>query len=55
MLVGYEHMKNATMFTLDEHFLELNSIVDELRSQHRAAILELVCLFIVLHFINIQL
>ena len=35
-------MKNATMFTLSEHFSDLNSIVDDLRNDQRAAILELV-------------
>jgi len=42
VLIGYEHMKNATMFTLSGDFYDLNSIVDSLRSESRAAILQLV-------------
>ncbi len=42
MLIGAEHMKNATMFTVGHEFQDLNKIVDELRLDNRAAILELV-------------
>ena len=42
VLIGTEHMKNNTMFTLADHFIHLNQIVDSLRSDHRAAILQLV-------------
>jgi hypothetical protein len=42
VLIGYEHMRNATMFTLSGDFFDLNSVVDGLRSESRAAILQLV-------------
>jgi hypothetical protein len=35
-------MYNNTMFTLNEHFMHLNAIVDSLRHEHRAVILKLV-------------
>lgn len=41
MLVGLEHMRNATMFTLNDEFADLNLIVDKLRTEHRATVLEL--------------
>ena len=41
MLVGAEHMIDATMFTLDEPFHDINNIVDRLRVEHRATVLQL--------------
>jgi hypothetical protein len=35
-------MYNNTMFTVNEHFMHLNAIVDSLRHEHRAVILKLV-------------
>lgn len=47
VLIGTEHMQNNTMFTVSEHFRNLNTIVDSLRSEHRAAILQLVMFYFV--------
>lgn len=41
MFVSSEHMRNLTMFTLDQSFDDLNLIVDKLRSEHRATVLQL--------------
>jgi hypothetical protein len=41
VMVGYEHMSNANMFTLSPDFHELNDIVDGLRNENRATVLQL--------------
>lgn len=41
-MIGTEHMKNNTMFTLSHDFYDLNKIVDSLRKDNRAAILKFV-------------
>ena len=40
-------MINATMFTLNYDFFQMNSIVEKLRSENRATILELVNLILI--------
>ncbi|CAF0863003.1 unnamed protein product [Brachionus calyciflorus] len=42
ILVGLEHMINATMFTQNYDFINLKTIVEKLRSENRATILQLV-------------
>lgn len=42
ILVRADYMDDATMFTLNEEFHELNNIVDKLRTEHRATIIEIV-------------
>ena len=45
MLVGSEYMRDSTMFTLSQNFSQLNTLVDDMRKNHRATILELVRFF----------
>jgi hypothetical protein len=40
-MLGVEHMDYATMFTLSQDFYDLNTIVDDLRDENRAMILQL--------------
>ena len=42
VLVGTEHMRYNTMFTLSKDFYDLNSIVEGLRVENRATILKIV-------------
>ena len=42
ILIGTEHMRNNTMFTLSHDFHDINKIVDGLRDENRATILKFV-------------
>jgi len=42
VLIGTEHMRNNTMFTLSHDFHDLNVIVESLRKDNRAVILKIV-------------
>ena len=41
-MIGVEHMRDSTMFTLSNKFYDLNKVVDSLRQEHRAVILKMV-------------
>lgn len=41
-MLGVEHLDNAIMFSLSDKFSNLNQIVDSLRHENRAIILQMV-------------
>ena len=55
-MVGTEHMYENTMFTLSEEFSGLNTIVDDLRSENRAIVLQLVTkAFLIIWFFDFRI